>query len=136
MSKINAYLGFENDCQEAMAFYQGCFGGELTMQKVSETPMADEMPAEMQALIMHAMLTSGDLVLMATDMAGCSPVPYARGNNVSLAVACEGEEEIDRYFRYLSEGGNVMCPLGPSFWGKKFGALTDKFGINWLLNYE
>lgn len=136
MSKINAYLGFENNGQEAMTFYQGCFGGELTISKVGESPMAAEMPPETHGLIMHAQLTSGDLAIMATEMGGCSPEPLVKGNNISLAVACESQEEIEKYFAYLSEGGSVMCPLGPSFWGTAFGAVTDKYGIAWLLNYE
>jgi PhnB protein len=68
MTQINAYLGFNGNCREAMTFYKECLGGELTLQTVAGTPMAEHMPAEAGQTILHSCLTRGGLVLMATDM--------------------------------------------------------------------
>jgi len=133
MTQINAYLGFNGNCREAMTFYQECLGGELTLQTVAESPLADQMPAESGKDILHSTLTKGDLVLMATDMRRGERV---NGNTISLALLCSSEEEINSFFSRLSAGGQVIEPLGPQFWGGTFGVLTDKFDRNWMLNYE
>lgn len=131
MAQIKAYLGFTNGCREAMEFYRGCFGGELSVQTVAESPTAAEMPAEMQERVMHASLESGDLTLMGSDMG-----PGAAGSGlVSLLLECASAEEIERYFERLAEGGRVTQPLVPSFWGSTFGHLTDRYGISWMLNH-
>ena len=133
MTLINPYLGFGGKCREAMTFYQECLGGELTLLTMAESPVADQMPAASGEDILHATLTHGDLVLMATDM-GCGE--RVNGNTVSLALNCSSAEEIDNYFSRLSAGGQVRCPLSEQFWGGIFGNFTDKFGMSWMLNYE
>lgn len=134
MSQLNVYLNFPGNCREAMTFYQQCLGGELTLMPFSDTPMAHEMPAGMdQQSIMHSNLVNGDLMLMASD----NPMgPVTSGNAVNLSLNCNGEAEIDSLFEKLAEGGQVTMPLGDQFWGAKFGMLTDKYGFNWLLNYD
>ncbi len=133
MTQINAYLGFDGKCREAMTFYQECLGGELTLQTMAESPLADQMPAEDGQNILHSTLTQGDLVLMATDMGRGERI---NGNTVSLALNCSSEEEINRFFSNLSVGGQISCPLSEQFWGGTFGSFTDKYGMNWMLNYE
>ena len=133
MTTINPYLNFNGNCREAMTFYQACLGGELSLQVVADSPMADRMPAEAQQSILHASLTKGALVLMGSDMAGAS---LEKGNSVSLSINCSSEEEIKSFFINLAAGGHVRDPLANMFWGALFGALTDKFGINWILNYD
>jgi len=133
MTQINAYLGFNGNCREAMTFYKECLGGELTLQTVAGTPMAEHMPAEAGQTILHSCLTRGGLVLMATDMGRGERI---NGNAVSLMLQCDSEEEIQKLFSSLSAGGQVTDPLATQFWGATFGGLTDKFGMNWMLNYE
>lgn len=116
-----------------MQFYQLCLGGELVMQKIAESPMAAQMPSEMGNHILHSILTSNGISLMASDMMGDKIV---NGNSVSLCINCSSQEEITRFFENLSKDGTVTHPLHQSFWGSTFGHLVDKFGINWMLNYS
>lgn len=134
MKHINGYLTFNGNCREAMTFYQDCFGGELFLQSIGDSPVAEQMPTQMKAHIMHATLTIGNVVLMGSDMAPHTGL--ITGNNVSLLINCESEAEIKERYEKLLAGSIAHQPLGDSFWGAIFGHLTDKFGINWLLNYN
>ena len=139
MTKINAYLTFDGNCREAMTFYQECFGGELTIQTVAESPMTEQTPEAEKDKVMHANLTKGDLVLMAADMIeheGAGNERVVRGNAITLSLDCSSEDEINMFFSNLSAGGQVTMPLAEQFWGATFGMLTDKFGLNWMLNYD
>ncbi len=133
MSKIRPYLGFNGQCQEAMTFYCGVFGGTLEVQLIKDSPIASQMPPQMQDKVIHSSLTSSNFVVLASDMAGTDQQANER---VSLMVECSSPEEIQRYFQVLSDGGNVTQPLMESFWGATFGSMTDKYGINWLFNFE
>jgi len=134
MAQINSYLTFSGNCRQAMTFYQKCLGGELKLQTIGESPMADKMPQQMKNCILHAMLTRDELVLMGTDMVGEDGI--VKGNSVSLMLNCESEEEIKKVYAKLSTGGQPTHPLEDTFWGALFGDLTDKYGNHWLLHYE
>ncbi len=134
MTQINAYVGFNGQCREAMTFYKECLGGELTLQTIAETPVAAQCAEGMQNSIMHSSLTKGNLLLMGSDMTG--PDGYNQGNNIALSLNCSSEEEINTFFSKLAEGGKIIDPLKVQFWGAIFGVLTDKFGINWMFNYD
>ncbi len=134
MTQINAYVGFNGRCREAMTFYKECLGGELTLQSVAETPAAAQCPEGMQHQIMHAALTKGPLLLMGSDMVG--PDGFNEGNNIALSLNCSSEEEINTFFSKLGEGGKIIDELKTQFWGALFGVLTDKFGIRWMFNYD
>lgn len=134
MTQINTYLTFNGNCREAMTFYQECLGGELFLQTIGESPMADQMPPQMQESILHATLTKGALIIMASDMV--SEQGLTKGNNVSLMLNCSSEEEIRAFYQKLSDGGDARHPLENTFWGALFGGFTDKFGILWLLNFD
>lgn len=132
MTQINAYLTFNGNCREAMTFYRDCLGGELDFQTIGESPLAEQMPVQMKEKILHATLTSGNLIMMASDM-----VPgkgLIRGNAVSMMLNCENEEEIRSCFDNLAAGGEISHPLENTFWGAILGDLTDKFGNSWILN--
>ena len=133
MTQIIAYLNFNGYCREAMNFYQQCLGGELVMQKISESPMAAQMPSEMGPKILHSTLTKDGLALMASDMMGDKIV---KGNSITLCMNCSSPEEINNFFTNLAAGGKVVEPLHQSFWGATFGVLTDKFGVSWMFNYS
>lgn len=129
MTRINAYLTFNGNCEEAMYFYRDCLGGELRLQTVEESPMAWQWPAETQKNVLYACLVKNDLVLLGSDIGSESLI---KGNSVSLALMCRDTEEIERFFINLSEGGKITHPLH-RFHDGTIGALTDKYGTNWLL---
>lgn len=135
MTQINAYLAFNGACTEAMTFYQKCFGGELAFQKFEDTPMGSQCNEEMKKYIMHASLTKNGLILMATDMKAPQE-EFIKGNNFALSLSCSSEPEINDFFTKLSNGGKIVDPLKIQFWGALFGAVKDKFGITWMLNYD
>jgi PhnB protein len=132
MTQINAYLTFDGNCRQAMTFYKNCFGGELTLQTVEGSPMADKWPASVQQNILHASLIKNNLVLLASDMVGADGI--IKGNTISLAITCSSDREIETFFLNLSSGGEVTHPLHKFFDGT-IGALTDKFGVNWILKF-
>ena len=133
MSTINSYLTFNGNCREAMLFYKECLGGELNFQTIGESPLAAKMPKKMKDCILHSTLIRNQLVLMGTD---CVPDPgLIMGNAVSLVLNCNSQEEINSFYKKLSEGGKTTYPLHDTFWGALFGGLTDKFGNHWVLNY-
>lgn len=134
MTQINAYLTFNGNCREAMTFYKDCMGGELHLQAIGESPLADKMPAEMKECILHATLTKDNLILMGSDMVGEQGL--IKGNAVSLSLNCSSEEEVQAFYEKLSAGGNKDHVLEQSFWGATFGDLTDKYGNHWLLHFE
>jgi PhnB protein len=134
MKQINAYLTFEGNCRDAMDFYRQCLGGELYLQTVADTPMGAKASAEEKKAVMHAALTKGGLVLMASDRMGGGK--GVAGNNMALMLACESEEEIKSLFPRLSAGGKIGHPLEVQFWGAMFGDFTDKFGVRWMLNWD
>lgn len=134
MKQINSYLTFSGNCRDAMSFYKECLGGELTLQTIGESPLADKMPQQMKDCILHSTLTNDAVVLLGSDVAPQSGL--IKGNAVSLSLECSSEEEIRTCYAKLSSGGKANFPLEETFWGALFGGLTDKFGNHWLLNYD
>ncbi|HSX35379.1 MAG TPA: VOC family protein [Patescibacteria group bacterium] len=130
-SKLNPYLSFKDNAKEAMEFYKSVFGGELTTSTFKEFHASTD-PSE-DNLTMHAALTADNgIMLMASDTP--ARMPYNPGNNVSLSLSGDNEVELSGYFEKLSEGGKITMPFEKAIWGDKFGMLTDKFGINWMVN--
>jgi len=134
MTRIESYLTFNGNCREAMTFYQDCLGGELLLQTVGESPLSDNMPAQLKQYILHATLLRDTLILMASDMVGEQGL--RRGNAVSLCLQCSSEEEILSCYARLSRQGKASHPPERTFWGALFGGLTDRYGNHWLLNYD
>jgi PhnB protein len=132
MAQLVSYLTFNGNCKEAMNFYKDCFGGQLQLMLVGESPDTAQMPKEYHGQIMHSMLESGKINLMASD--NMSPEPVAAGHNVRLCLVGESQTEIETLFAKLSEGGKVTNPLAKVFFGV-YGDLTDKFGIDWMFQY-
>ncbi len=138
MATINPYLNFKGNTEEAFNFYKSVFGGEfITLMRWKDAPEADKMPASDRDKIMHVSLPIGNgNVLMATD--ACESMGHALtvGNNFYISISPESEEEAERLFNGLSAGGRVTMPLHKAFWGAYFGMFTDKFGIQWMVNYD
>jgi PhnB protein len=132
MKGLITYLNFDGNCREAMKFYERSLGGQLHMVPFSEAP--GNFPQEAKDRIMHASLTIGSAAIMASDtMPG---TPFKQGNNFSLCINSESLEETEKLFNILGENGKVTMPLQDTFWGARFGMLTDQFGINWMFNFE
>ncbi len=135
MTQINAYLTFDGNCREAMNFYKECLGGELVLNTVAGSAMEASCKPEHKDLIMHATLTNGGLLLMASDNL-MSAERLTIGNDVTLSLNCSSDKEINTYFSKLAEGGEIEMPLMTQFWGATFGMLKDKYGKSWMLNYD
>lgn len=125
---VNPYLFFQGNCRDAMEFYKNIFGGELTLQTYDEVP--GETQPGMENKVMHAALTGGDVLLMASDTPGAS----ATAAKVTISLGGTNEEKLTEIFSRLSEDVVVASPLKKEFWGDTFGSLTDKFGIDWMVN--
>lgn len=135
MAQLANYLHFNGNCQEAMTFYQSCLGGELTLQRISESPIADQCPAGIQHQILHGTLQNRSLVVMASDMIAPGK-PYQVGNHIALSLACDSEDQLRSLFDKLSAGGNIMDPVRVQFWGAVFGVCEDRYGFRWMLHYQ
>jgi PhnB protein len=130
-TRLNPYLSFRDNAREAMTFYQGVFGGNLQVHTFSEYG-ASQDPAEANK-VMHAQLESPNgIVFMAADTP--SQMEWNPGQNISMSLSGEDEQELTRYFNELSQGGSVVMPLEKQVWGDRFGMLKDKFGIDWMVN--
>lgn len=134
MTNATAYLFFGGNCSEAMAFYKECLGGDLTLLKVSDTPIKDSVPEEFHNRIMHASLEGGGVDFFASDWLSFD-TKMVSGNNVSMLVSKIPKDKATQYFTRLSEGASRIEPIGEQFFGS-FGSLTDKFGTNWMILTE
>ena len=117
-----------------MEFYKECLGGELTLQTVGESPMANKMPAQMKDSILHSTLTNNGVIIMASDMVSGNGL--IKGNAVSLCLNCSSEEEIKTCYEKLVAGGTADHTLENTFFGGVLGDLTDKYGNHWLLTFN
>lgn len=131
---INPYLGFDGQCEVAFTFYAKVLKGKiLAMIKTSDTPMAATAPAGMKNMVMHARLEVEGTLLMGGD-APPEHVKPMQGCTINISV--DTPEEADRIFTALAEGGKIQMPIAETFWAKKFGTVTDKFGTAWMVNCE
>jgi PhnB protein len=138
MTKVNAYITFNGNCEEAFLFYKSVFGGEfLYIGRYKDVPMADRQifRPENDEKIMHVSLpVSTETILMGSDNAEANGQGTIIGNNISLSIHTDNKVEADRLFTGLSVGGQIKMPMNQTFWGAYFGVFTDRFGINWLIN--
>ncbi len=130
-SILNPYLHFKDNARQAMDFYKGVFGGELTTATFKDYH-ASQDPSE-DGKIMHAVLEAGNgMTLMASDTP--NRMEFKPGTNFSVSVRGADENELKGYWDRLSKGAHVTMPMAKAAWGDTFGMLTDKFGIAWLVN--
>lgn len=139
MAAINPYLIFNGNCEEAFLFYKSVFGGEFPyIGKFKDMPSDENSPKLSEAdanKIMHVCLPIGDTMLMGSDSdENSGEVTF--GNNFSVSINTESTEEADRIFNALSAGGHAYMPMNKTFWGAYFGMFVDKFGINWMVNFD
>lgn len=128
-ARLNPYLQFDGTAREAMEFYSGVFGGELTVSTFGEYGDADAPGADG---VMHAQLNAGDLiVLMASDV---PPGMEHSSANGTLSLSGDDSEALRGYWDALSAGGQISLPLEKQMWGDEFGQCTDRFGVSWMVN--
>lgn len=129
-SRLNAYLNFPGTAREAMEFYQSIFGGRLSVSTFKEYGMVQN-PADGDK-IMHSMLEADNgISFMGSDVPSNMPQPQT---TTSLALSGDDKEELTGYFNGLAAGGTIQQPLMESPWGDTFGMVTDKFGVDWMVN--
>lgn len=132
--QLNPYLFFNGDCEVAFKFYEQCLGGKIEgMLTHAGTPAESHVPPEWRDKILHARLTVGDQVLMASD---APPGHYNQPKGFSVSIQIKDPAEAERIFEALSENGTVQMPMAETFWAARFGMLVDRFGIPWMVNCE
>lgn len=131
MQLVN-YLFFDGNCEEAFRYYEKHLGGKIEAMLPHEgTPAEEHVPAEWRKKIMHACLTVGDAMLMASD---APPAHSEKPQGFKVAIQIDDAEEGERIFNALADGGTVVMPYEETFWAKRFGMVTDRFGVPWMVN--
>ena len=133
MPTLNPYLSFRDTAAAAMDFYREVFGGDLTVSTFGDFPGTAD-PAEAD-LVMHAQLTTPQgFVLMASDTP--AHVPYTPPAGISVCVTGDDEAQLQGFWDALTAGGTVVMPFETPPWGGRFGMVTDRFGIDWMVAYS
>jgi PhnB protein len=132
---IQPYLFFNGNCEQAVEFYQKAIGARVDMmlrfKDSPEPPPAGTVPPGYENKIMHTSFRVGGTTVMASD--GCDDgKPVFQGFSLSLTVLSEAEA--DRVFAALADGGQIQMPLAKTFWSPRFGMLTDRFGLGWMVS--
>ncbi len=138
MVKVNIYLNFAGNTEEAFNFYKSVFGGDFTsIVRFKDFPMEGvNIPKEDENKIMHVGLPIGEDVLMATDALESLGQELVQGNNMYISVHPATKEEADEIFNALSVGGEIEMAIADQAWGDYFGSLKDKFGTLWMVIYS
>ncbi len=134
--KVNTYLNFPGNCQEAMNFYEKHLGAKIltksTFADMSKYGAPQNMPPGLNRDgILHARFTLGDIVVMASDGPKVEPMRSAY-----LTLSVDSNEEAERIYAVLTEGGEVFMKMGETFFAHRFGQFRDKFGVNWMVIHE
>ncbi|PWK09653.1 VOC family protein [Tumebacillus permanentifrigoris] len=130
--KMIPYLSFDGLAEEVMNFYADVFGGEVTQLDRYSSVQGMPVPEGYADKVLHGRVQIGESFLYFSD----AQRPVVAGDMISLAPDFASEDKIDRAFDLLSRGGQVHMELQKTFWGAKYGKLTDKYGVNWDLNYQ
>ena len=132
--QILPYLYFDGDCEVAFRFYERCLGGRIEeMVTHAGTPVEQQVPAEWRSKILHARLTVGDVVLMASD---APPGRYHKPQGFSVSIQIDDLGRAESTFQSLAESGTVVMPFQQTFFAARFGMLVDKYGVAWIINGE
>ena len=138
MALINPHMNFNGNAEEAFNFYKSVFGGEFTKIMRFKDLSSPEFPiAENDAnKIMHIELPVGKSFLMANDVPEFMGKTNENENRSKIFIHAENREEADKIFNGLSAGGTIEGPIGDSPWGTYFGMFRDKYGIEWMVNFD
>ena len=130
---IHAYLGFNGDCEAALAYYEEALGAKTTFLMRYRAAPETQGPPDWAEKIIHARFEIGSYVLMAGDS---PPGAYIRPAGISISISLNNEARAAKVFAALAAGGEVRMPLQKTFWASAFGMTRDKFGIPWMVNCE
>ena len=140
MARINPYIHFNGNAEEAFAFYKSVFGGEIAMLvRFKDMPMDPGSPIDENEAnkIMHISLPIGKFnVLMASDVPTFMGQVNENENRSKISISTENKEEAARLFNGLSIGGKIEVPIADSPWGSYFGMFRDKYGIEWMVDFD
>lgn len=140
MTTINTYLTFKGNCEEAFNFYKSAFGGEFAfVGRFKDMPQDDpncQVDKSELNNIMHISYPIGNTMLMGSDAGGEWAKGITEGNNFSVSINTDSQEEADRLFNALSTNGKVTMPMNKTFWDSYFGMFTDQFGIQWMVSFD
>lgn len=142
MARVSTYLNFVRNTEEAFNFYKSVFGGEFGgngITRFRDIPPVEGMPPmveEDKNLVMHVeLLINGGHILMGTDAPESMGFKLNFGNNVHINIEPDSRAETKKIFELLSDGGVVTMELQDTFWGAYYGSCTDKYGVQWMLNF-
>jgi PhnB protein len=135
IKKLNPYLNFDGSADKAIELYQSALGAKLEgpIGRFGEVPGMD-MPPQHKNRVMHATLQIGEGVIMISD--GPPGRPVTTGDSVHVALHFDDVGDMSKKFEALAAGGKVVMPLNDTFWGARFGMLTDAYGIHWMFSCE
>lgn len=138
MTTINPHINFNGNAEEAFNFYKSVFGGEFaTIVRLKDLSSPEFPVAENDAnKIIHIALPIGKNILMANDVPESMGLVNENENRSKISISAESREEADKLFNGLSVGGNIEVPIGDSPWGSYFGMFRDKFGIEWMVDFQ
>ena len=140
MTKLNPYLSFKGTCEEAFNFYKSVFGNEFLFvgrfKDMPENPGYPVVESDKEKIMHISLPISNESVIFGCDTPQSQEHTAISGNNISLSIETDSMEEATRIFKGLSDGGIVTMPLDKTFWDAYYGMFTDKFGINWMVNYD
>ena len=138
MALINPHINFNGNAEEAFTFYKSVFGGEFAMiMRLKDMSSPEHPVSENEAnKIMHIALPIGQNILMGNDVPESLGPVNENENRSKISVSAESREEADKLFNGLSAGGIIEVPIGDSPWGSYFGMFRDKYGIEWMVDYD
>ncbi len=138
MALINPHLNYNGNAEEAFNFYKSVFGGEFVkIIRFKDLSNEDFVVSEKEAnKIMHIALPIGNNILMANDVPEIMGKTNERENRSKISISAESREEADKLFNGLSAGGEIEMPISDSPWGSYFGMFRDKFGIEWMVDFD
>ena len=138
MAKINPHINFNGNAEEAFNFYKSVFGGEFAkIMRFKDLASAEFPVADNEAnKIMHIALPIGESILMANDVPEILGRTNENENRSKIVISAESKEEAYKLFKGLSVGGQIEMPISDSPWGSYFGMFRDKYGIEWMVDFD
>jgi PhnB protein len=132
--KLHPYLNYGGNCAEAFRFYEEHLGGKINfMMTFAQMPDPKQIPPGLENGVLHISMNLGETLVMASDVA---PERFQPMRSVYLSLTVDSDEEAERIYKLLEEGGEVFMPLQETFFASRFAMLRDRFGTSWMINHE
>ena len=129
--QLHTYLNYGGNCEEAFTFYERHLGGTITMMmRHGEQPTGQDVPPERRRAILHARMNLGGTELLGADI---PPDRFQPIRSAYLSLTLDSDQEADRVFALLTDGGEVFMPMQDTFFASRFAMLRDRFGTSWML---